>query len=90
MSDRCSVTMKCSSTGLDCAADDRACLEQAREKGLEVVCDRAAEGGRRFVYCPAGAQARDSSVVWILLAVAVLVAVAGGVVAWNVLRRSPP
>jgi hypothetical protein len=83
----CSVELKCSGHGVSCAAVDRDCIEHARSDGLEVVCERGAdEGARVFVYCPPGAAARDSGVMWILLCVAIGIAVVGGFVtflAWT-------
>lgn len=73
----CSVERRCSSTGRMCGADDRACQSQAIAKGLEITCERAEPRG--YVYCPPGAQQRDSGVVWILLAVALAIAVIGGI-----------
>jgi hypothetical protein len=87
VSDRCSVTMKCSASGLECSTDDRACADTARERGLEIVCDRPDGPQRRFVYCPPGATARDSNVVWILLGVAALVAIVGAVVTTILIGR---
>jgi hypothetical protein len=85
MSDLCTVTRKCSSTGRLCAADDRVCRSDATNQGLEVVCERPEP--HAFVYCPAGGQARDSGVVWILLGVAFFVAIVGGGVSFLVLRK---
>lgn len=87
VSDRCSATMKCSASGLECGADDRACADTARDRGLEVVCDRPEGDKRRYVYCPPGATARDSRVVWILLAVASLVAIVGAIVTAMLIGR---
>jgi hypothetical protein len=81
----CSVIRKCSSTGKDCAVDDRACQDDAVAHGLEVICERP--DPRAFVYCPPGAEQRDSAVVWILLAVAAAVAIVGALVSVTVLRR---
>lgn len=81
----CTVARKCSSTGKACAVEDRACRDDAVARSLEVICERSEP--QTFVYCPPGAQQRDSGVVWILLAVAMLVAVVGGGLSFVVLRR---
>jgi hypothetical protein len=78
---------RCSSEGLECASTDRACQETARERALEVVCDQPRDGTTVFVYCPSGATTRDSGVVWLLLVFACLVAVAGSVLFYFVLKR---
>jgi hypothetical protein len=87
MSDRCSVTLKCSAGGLECKTSDRACQERAREKALEVACDRPGDGETVFVYCPPLTQQRDSSAVWVLLVVAIAIAVIGSAIAWFALRK---
>src|SRR5690606_34160264 len=69
----CSVARKCSTTGLACGADDRACQSDAVARGLEVVCEHP--DPRSFVYCPPGATQRDSAVVWIMLFIAIGIAV---------------
>jgi hypothetical protein len=83
----CTVARHCSASGIECESDDRACRDRATASGLEVVCDRASGAGYAFVYCPAGASARDSRVVWILLAVAFAIAAVGGGIFWGVLRK---
>ncbi len=84
----CSVERKCTGHGMTCAAVDRACAEKARSDGLEVTCERTeTEGMTVFVYCPPGGDTRDSSVVWILLVVAIGVAVVGGMLAFVISRR---
>lgn len=86
----CTVPRRCSATGLDCEEGDRACVDAALARGLEVTCERPTRGARRFVYCPPGASSRDSRVVWVLLAVAFAVAGFGGAAIWLAVRRSPP
>ena len=81
----CSVERKCSSTGVACAVDDRSCQDAAIARGLEIICERPEPRG--FVYCPPGAQQHDSTVVWVLLGVAFLVAALGGIGAFVVFRR---
>jgi len=81
----CTLERKCSSTGKACAVEDRACQSDAVASGLEVTCERASPRG--FVYCPPGAEQRDSGVVWILLAVAVAIAAFGGLAAYFLLRK---
>jgi hypothetical protein len=87
MSATCSVKDKCGPTGKECRADDRECQNAAVKDGLEILCeDREAA---IYVYCPAGTQARDSSVVWILLVVAILIAVVGVGILALAMRRAP-
>lgn len=87
MSSTCSVRDKCGPTGKECRADDRECQSAAVKDGLEILCeDRDAQ---TYVYCPAGTQARDSSVVWILLVVAVAIAVVGAGILALALRKAP-
>ena len=81
----CTVERKCSSTGKACAVDDRVCQSEAVASGLEVTCERIEPRG--YVYCPPGAEQRDSGVVWILLAVALVIAAFGGVLAFVLLRK---
>jgi len=83
----CSVNRNCSSTGLLCDPADRACTSDATSKGLEVKCEQLCESGKRFVYCPPDTGRSDSSFIWILLALAGLLAVGGTGVAWTVLRK---
>ena len=86
----CSVIRNCSSTGIACKPDDRECIERARAKDLEIKCEQVCSDGRRFVYCPANTgRADESQVVRILLALAVLLAVGGTIVAWSFLRKKP-
>lgn len=86
MSELCSVERKCSSAGLACGVDDRACQSEAISKGLEITCERTEPRG--YVYCPPGGQQRDSGFVWILLLVAIGVAAVGGIVAVMIFRRA--
>jgi hypothetical protein len=84
----CSVIRVCSSTGMACDPADRACTELARSKDLEVRCEQQCSGGSaRFVYCPANTGRADSGIVWILLAVAGLLAVGGSALFWVLLRK---
>jgi hypothetical protein len=87
----CSVERKCSSAGKMCFTDDRACQSEAIAGGLEIVCERpdALESHPSYVYCPPlrNGEQRDSGVVWILLAVAVAIAAAGGLASILVFRR---
>lgn len=85
VNDPCSVQRKCSSTGVACNPDDRTCQTDAIGRGLEVTCERVEP--RAYVYCPPGAEQRDSSIVWILLLVAVGVAVVGGVLSFLAFRK---
>ncbi|MBS2017764.1 MAG: hypothetical protein JST00_33105 [Deltaproteobacteria bacterium] len=82
--ERCTVVRRCSSTGLACRPDDRACTSEANNRGLQVICEDAEQ---TMVFCPPDTARSDSNVVWILLAAALLLAVAGGSVAWVVLRK---
>lgn len=84
---RCSINRNCSSTGVACAPDDRECTNGATAKGLEVKCEQTCEAGKKFIYCPADAGRGDSSFVWILLAASGVLAVGGGAVAYNALRK---
>ncbi|MBX3208552.1 MAG: hypothetical protein KF764_26200 [Labilithrix sp.] len=81
----CTVARKCSSTGRLCGTEDRACQSEAIASGLEVTCERVEPRG--YVYCPPGAQQRDSGVVWVLLAVAIAIAAFGGVAAYLLFRK---
>ncbi len=83
----CSVIRTCSSTGMACDPADRACTELARSKALEIKCEQPCTGGPRFVYCPADTGRADSGVVWILLGVALLLAVGGSALFWMLLRK---
>ena len=83
----CSVNRNCSSTGILCDADDRACTDRARSSNLEVKCEQKCTPGMHFVYCPPDTGRSDSGYVWILLSLAVLLAVAGTTLAWFVLRK---
>ena len=49
------------------------------------MCERVEP--RAYVYCPPGAEQRDSGVVWILLAVAVGIAAFGAIAAYFMLFR---
>jgi hypothetical protein len=84
-SEGCSLELKCSSVGIICKSDDRACQGRAVERGLEVLCERTEQ--HEYLYCPPGGQQRDSNIVWLLLAVAVFVAACGGVIGYFVLRK---
>lgn len=84
----CTVERKCSSAGKACAVEDRICQSEAIASGLEVTCERVEP--RAWVYCPPGAQQRDSSGVWILLAVAIAVAAIGSILSYFLIRRRPP
>ena len=81
----CTVERRCSSAGVICGAEDRACQSGAVARGLEVTCENVAEP-RSYVYCPPGAEQRDSSVVWILLIVAFAIATVGGALSLSLLR----
>jgi hypothetical protein len=81
----CTVERKCSSTGMACAVEDRACQSEAVAKGLEVTCERVEPRG--YIYCPPGAEQRDSGVVWILLGFAIAVAAIGSVVSYLLIRK---
>lgn len=83
----CSVIRNCSSTGIACETDDRACAEKARERSLEVKCEQHCAKSTRLVYCPLDTGRADSKVVWLLLGVAVLLASVGSAVAYVVLRK---
>lgn len=83
----CSVNRNCSSTGVACDPDDRACTEKARADNLEVKCEQQCTSARRLVYCPPDTGRSDSKVVWILLSFAVLLALVGSTVLWVVLRK---
>lgn len=65
--------------------DDRACQSAAIAQGLEVTCENSDPA--LWVYCPPGAEQRDSGIVWILLLVALLIAGVGGVLSFLLLRR---
>lgn len=83
----CNVVRKCSSNGLACDARDAACQRTATERSLEILCESRSPRGTTFVYCPPET-ARDSKVVWILLAVAALVATVGGVLVRQAVQRT--
>jgi hypothetical protein len=70
-----------------CEPSDRACTELARSKDLEVRCEQTCGGGQQLVYCPPDTGRADSGIVWILLAVAMLLAVGGSALFWLVLRK---
>jgi hypothetical protein len=81
----CTVERKCSAAGRACTVEDRACQNEAVASGLEVTCERVEPRG--WVYCPPGAQQRDSNAVWILFALAMGVAVLGSLVSYLVIRK---
>lgn len=83
----CSVNRNCSSTGVACDPDDRACTERARSRNLEVKCEQRCTSGQRLVYCPLDAGRSDSNVVWYLLVFASGFAVFGAGIAWMLLRK---
>lgn len=99
----CSVNRNCSSTGVACRAEDRDCVNRARERDLEVKCEQTcslpgdprdprdprdlAPSMTNLIYCPADAGRSDSKVVWVLLSLATVLAIAGGAVAWLVLKK---
>jgi len=83
----CSVNRNCSSTGIACDPQDRDCTERARARNLEVKCEQQCTGGQRLVYCPPDTGRSESNIVWILLALALALAVSGTSVAWVVLRK---
>jgi hypothetical protein len=89
MSATCAVRDRCGPTGKECRADDRACQNDAVQQGLEILCERKDTEPETYVYCPAGTQARDSSVVWLLLVVAFLIAAVGGGIVALVVRKRP-
>ena len=70
-----------------CEPNDRACIELARSKDLEVRCEQACDGGQQLVYCPPDTGRADSGIVWILLGVAMLLAIGGSALFWFVLRK---
>ena len=85
----CSVAKNCSSTGLACDPEDRACTGDATSRGLEVKCEQTCETGRRFVYCPSDTgRSDDSRYVWLLLVLAGTFAAGGMAVAYLVLRKT--
>jgi hypothetical protein len=85
----CSVMRNCSSTGVACEPADRACAESARGRDLEVKCEQQCSDGQRLIYCPPDTGRSDSRVVWMLLSLAVVLAVAGSSVLWLVMRKKP-
>jgi hypothetical protein len=90
--EQCSVERKCSSVGKMCGVDDRACQGDAIAQGLEITCENTnrtdiTTASTSYVYCPPGGQQRDSNIVWILLSVSVLVAVAGAISILAIRRR---
>ena len=82
--EHCTVVRRCSSTGLACRPDDRACTNDASNKGLQVICEDAQ---KTMVFCPPDTARSDSNIVWILLAAAFFLAICGCTVAWVVLRK---
>jgi len=86
----CSVVRKCSATGLACLSGDQKCEAEASSRGLQVVCDNVlGPDQKQFVWCPPVTEARDSKIVWVLLSVALALAIGGGVVVWSVLKKKP-
>lgn len=83
----CSVNRNCSSTGIACEPGDRACTGDATSRNLEVKCEQQCTAGTRLVYCPPDTGRSDSRVVWLLLSMAVVLAVAGSTVTWLALRK---
>jgi hypothetical protein len=70
-----------------CGTDDRKCADEARTKSLEIKCEQKCSDGIRLVYCPADTGRSDSKIVWILLSIAVVLAVTGTSVAWLARRK---
>jgi hypothetical protein len=71
-------------------SSDRKCESDAQSRGLEVVCDvEVGPTETRLVYCPPVTDQRDSSIVWVLLGAATVLAVAGSSVAYVALRKKP-
>lgn len=89
MKGTCSIQDRCGPSGKECASDDRVCQDEAVRDGLEILCESTDTTPSHYVYCPRGTEARDSSVVWLLLVVAVLIATVGGGVFYVVLKRAP-
>lgn len=85
----CTVEQRCSSTGLDCVVGDRNCSDDARQKELEVMCERGTGAERHFVYCPPDTARTDSKGMWIMLAAAVGVAIVGGGALALAIRKKP-
>ena len=83
----CSVIRNCSSTGIACETEDRECAERAREKSLEVKCEQHCTRSTAPRLLPARHRALRFQIVWILLALAVVLASVGSAVAWVVLRK---
>ena len=83
----CSVNRNCSSTGIACNPDDRACTDRARSNNLEVKCEQRCDDRVRFIYCPPDTGRSDSGYVWILLTLASVLAVGGMTLAWIVLKK---
>lgn len=83
----CSINRNCSSTGMACKPDDRTCTEEARSKDLEVKCEQQCSDARRLIYCPPDTGRSDSKIVWVLLSMAVVLAVGGSTLLWIVLRK---
>jgi hypothetical protein len=82
----CSVNRKCSSAGLECVAGDRNCADDARQRGLEVMCELGQGPRKRFVYCPPSTARTDSKGMWIMMVAAVAVAVIGGAALFLAMR----
>jgi hypothetical protein len=79
----CTVVLRCSSGGVACPESDRACQDDARSRGLELLCEGP---DARFVYCPVNGR-NESPIVWLLLSVAGVIAVFGSTLAWLLLRK---
>lgn len=80
----CTVERRCSSVGKLCSEEDRSCQSDAVASGLEISCELS--DPHAYLYCPPGASSRDASAVWLLLTVALAIAVGGGVAAYFLLR----
>lgn len=83
----CTVNRKCSSTGVACVSGDRACMNDATARGLEIFCEDKQPPAVKLVYCPPDTGRADSKVIWLLLAAATFLAVGGSVVAWLALKK---
>jgi hypothetical protein len=87
LSGSCHVRDRCGPSGKECRADDRACQSAAISEGLEILCERTEDDAAVYAYCPRGIESRDSGVVWLLLLVAVAIAVVGGGVFLRIMRK---
>jgi hypothetical protein len=81
----CTRERRCSSAGIVCGVEDRDCQSGAIARGLEIACETV--DPHTYLYCPPGAEQRDSPVVWLLLGVAVFVAMVGVTIGWLVFGR---